>query len=113
MISFKFKSEKTFDTVKFSGDQISSIDLRRQIEDKRIRKRDTEVGKKWESYELLLLEEHTNKRSKGCLPGFTNDDEKIPTNSRIIVERVPKNATDYLSNFRSKKEEEVFVPDPK
>lgn len=63
MISFKFKSEKTFDTIKFSGDQISSADLRRQIEEKRIRKREVEVGKKWESYELLLLEEHTNKSS--------------------------------------------------
>jgi DWNN domain len=61
MISFRFKSEKTFDTLRFMGEQISSGELRKQIEEKRIRKREAEVGKKWESYELLLLEEHTNK----------------------------------------------------
>jgi DWNN domain len=61
MISFRFKSEKTFDTLRFMGEQISSGELRKQIEEKRIRKREVEVGKKWESYELLLLEEHTNK----------------------------------------------------
>lgn len=63
IISFKFKSEKEFDKVKFSGETILVSELKRSIEEKRIRKRDVEIGKKWESYELVMYEEN-NKKSR-------------------------------------------------
>lgn len=65
IISYKFKSEKMFDSVKFYGETISLSDLKRNIEEKRIKKREIETGKKWESYELLLSEIN-NKKSKLC-----------------------------------------------
>lgn len=61
IISFRFKSEKEFDKIKFAGETILVSELKRNIEEKRIRKRDAETGKKWESYELLMYEENNNK----------------------------------------------------
>ena len=37
IISFKFRSEKQFESLKFQGDTISLFDLKRLIEEKRIR----------------------------------------------------------------------------
>lgn len=63
IISIKFKSEKTFDSVKFYGETISVADLKRNVEEKRIRRREHEGGKKGEGYELLLFEVNSKKSS--------------------------------------------------
>lgn len=109
IISFRFKSEKAFDSVKFVGEAIGLADLKRNIEEKRIRRREVEVGKKWESYELLIYEEN-NKKSRFLLDSeYINESEQVPTNSSIIIERVPVNAINYLSNFKAKKEDDQKV----
>ena len=63
IVSYKFKSEKSYDSIKFTGESISVAILKRRVEEKRIRKRDIETGKKCETYELLIYEEG-NKKSK-------------------------------------------------
>lgn len=63
IISYKFKSEKAFDSIKFYGESISVSDLKRNVEEKRVRRREVEGGKKGESYELLLYEIN-NKKSE-------------------------------------------------
>lgn len=62
IVSIKFKSEKVFDSVKFYGESISVADLKRNVEEKRVRRREVEGGKKGEGYELLLFEVN-NRRS--------------------------------------------------
>jgi hypothetical protein len=63
IISIKFKSEKTYDNVKFYGETISVADLKRNVEEKRIRRRESEGGKKGEGYELLLFEVNSKRSS--------------------------------------------------
>lgn len=63
LISFKFRSEKVFDSLKFYGDNITLGDLRRMIEERRIRFKEIEGGKKRESYELLFYD-NINNRSR-------------------------------------------------
>jgi hypothetical protein len=63
IVTYKFKSEKNYDSIKFTGESISVASLKARVEEKRIRKRDIETGKKWETYELLI-QEVGNKRSR-------------------------------------------------
>lgn len=63
IISIKFKSEKAYDSVKFYGETISVADLKRNVEEKRVRRREAEGGKKGEGYELLLFEVNSKRSS--------------------------------------------------
>jgi hypothetical protein len=38
---------------------------------------------------------------------YVNDTDHIPTNSCIIIERVPASATNYISNFKSQQDDDV------
>ena len=75
IISFKFKSEKQFDSIKFCSDYICLSDLKRRVEEKRMRKISIfdplgsfsmEGGKKRESYELLFYDCINNKSTLPC-----------------------------------------------
>jgi hypothetical protein len=46
IVTYKFKSEKNYDSIKFTGESISVASLKARVEEKRIRKRDIETGKK-------------------------------------------------------------------
>lgn len=46
IISFKFRSEKEFDSIKFYGESIPLADLKRMIEEKRISKQKRKFERK-------------------------------------------------------------------
>lgn len=92
IITYKFKSEKDFDSIKFFGESIALSDLRRMIEEKRIRYKEVEGGKKRESYELKFYDGNSLKK-------YLDDVDQVPSNSQLIVQRVPANATEYNLNF--------------
>ena len=63
IISFKFRSERDFDSIKFYGEAIALLDLKRMIDEKRISKPRSEG---------LRGPESANKKFKCFLPFLVN-----------------------------------------
>ena len=98
VISYRLKSELKSDIISFPGHYIKMGDLKKELENKRMRKNNKiECFKRGIHYDFNMYESETGRK-------ITNEDEIIPSNSSVLVERVPIEyaAITYISKDISK-----------
>ena len=101
-IHYKFKSQKSYDTVTFDGVYISVANLKQLIAEKK--------GLDKEGTAELLL---TNVTEDGKVQGegqdLTDDQSLVWKNASIIVRRVPKAMGKTIGDARELKEEKKVI----
>ena len=98
VISYRLKSELKSDIISFPGNYIKMGDLKKELENKRMRKNNKiECFKRGIHYDFNIYESETSRK-------ITNEEEIIPSNSSVLIERVPIEyaAITYISKDLSK-----------
>jgi len=105
-IHYKFKSQKSYDTVTFDGVYISVENLKQLIAEKK--------GLDKEGTAELLLTNVTDGKDVGEGQDLTDDQSLVWKNASIIVRRVPKAMGKTIGDARELKEEKkrIYVKPP-
>ena len=105
-IHYKFKSQKSYDTVTFDGVYISVANLKQLIAEKK--------GLDKEGTAELLLTNVTDGKDVGEGQDLTDDQSLVWKNASIIVRRVPKAMGKTIGDARELKEEKkrIYVKPP-
>ena len=105
-IHYKFKSQKSYDTVTFDGVYISVANLKQLIAEKK--------GLDKEGTAELLLTNVTDGKDGGEGQDLTDDQSLVWKNASIIVRRVPKAMGKTIGDARELKEEKkrIYVKPP-
>jgi hypothetical protein len=97
VVNFRMKHGKEMEQIRFSGNGIKLLDLKKEIAERKLNLGQTRQS----DYDLKIMDANTNQE-------FSNDDDVVPKNSSIIAQRIPvKNARFSLL---SKIENRGFVP---
>jgi len=106
-IHYKFKSQKSYDTVTFDGVYISVANLKQLIAEKKGLDKEGTA-------ELLLTNVTEDGNNKGVGQDLTDDQSLVWKNASIIVRRVPKAMGKTIGDAQELKEEKkrIYVKPP-
>lgn len=78
VVNFRMKHGKEMEQIRFSGNGIKLLDLKKEIAERKLNLGQTRQS----DYDLKIMDANTNQE-------FANDDDVVPKNSSIIAQRIP------------------------
>lgn len=97
VVNFRMKHGKEMEQIRFSGNGIKLLDLKKDIAERKLNLNQTRQS----DYDLKIMDANTNQE-------FANDDDVVPKNSSIIAQRVPVKNPRF--SLLSKIENRGYVP---
>lgn len=97
VVNFRMKHGKEMEQIRFNGNGIKLLDLKREIAERKLNLGQTRQS----DYDLKIMDANTNQE-------FANDDDVVPKNSSIVAQRIPVKNPRF--SLLSKIENRGFIP---